>query len=373
VTVALHHRLEGPAGAPVVVLAASLGATLEIWDAQVAALAPHYRVLRYDHRGHGGSPVPDGPYAMADLAADALALLDELGVETVTWCGLSLGGMVGMRLALDAPQRIGRLVLCCTSAYLEPIAGWTERAATVRASGVGAIAASVLGRWLTPAAPPELAERLGAMLRATPAEGYAGCCEAIAGHDVRAALAAVQAPTLAVAAADDPATPPAELEAIRDAIPGARLARLERAAHLANVERPDAFNAALLGFLGEEGMRVRREVLGDAHVDAADAGATPLTAPFQDFITRFAWGDVWTRPGLDRRTRSAITLTALTALGHEQELALHLRGARRNGLSVEEIREVLLHAAIYCGVPAANAAFAVAQQVFEQEEDDDGT
>jgi len=373
VTVPLHHRVEGPAGAPVVVLAGSLGASLEMWDAQAAALAPRYRVLRFDHRGHGGSPVPDGPYAMADLAADALALLDDLGLETVTWCGLSLGGMVGMRVALDAPRRIGRLVLCSTSAHLEPIAGWTERAATVRARGVGAIAASVLGRWLTPAAPPALADRLGAMLRATPAEGYAGCCEAIAGHDVRAELGAVRAPALAVAAADDPATPPAELEAIRDAIPGARLALLERAAHLVNVERPEAFNAVLLGFLGEEAMRVRREVLGDAHVDAAAARTTPLTAPFQDFITRFAWGDVWTRPGLDRRTRSAMTLTALVALGHERELALHLRAARRNGLSVDEIREVLLHAAVYCGVPAANAAFAVAQQVFEQEEDDDGT
>jgi 3-oxoadipate enol-lactonase / 4-carboxymuconolactone decarboxylase len=344
-----------------------------MWDAQAAALAPRFRVLRYDHRGHGGSPVPDGPYAMEDLAGDVLALLDDLGLERVTWCGLSLGGMVGMRLALDAPERIGRLVLSCTSARLEPLAGWAERAATVRARGVGALAPSVLERWLTPAAPRGAAEWLDAMLRATPAEGYAGCCEAIGGHDVLAALGAVQAPTLAIAAADDPATPPAELEAIRDAIPGARLHVLDRAAHLANVERPEAFDAVLLAFLAEEGPRVRREVLGDAHVDAVAARASELTAPFQDFITRSAWGDVWTRPGLDRRMRSAITLTALVALGHEQELALHLRAARRNGLSVDEIREVLLHAAIYCGVPAANAAFAVAQRVVEQEEDDGGT
>jgi 3-oxoadipate enol-lactonase/4-carboxymuconolactone decarboxylase len=366
VTVELHHRLEGPAGAPVVVLSASLGTTLEMWDDQVAALAGRFRVLRYDHRGHGSSPVPPGPYTVDDLAADALALLDRLRIERVAWCGLSLGGMVGMALALSAPQRIERLVLACTSARLGPPEMWAERAATARTQGMDPLVPAALERWLTPAAPMEASARLDVMLRAMPPEGYAAGCEALAAHDLRGRLGAIQAPTLVIAAADDPATPPAHLEAVAAEIPGARLHVLERGRHLVNVERPDAFNRLLLGFL-DPAMRTRREVLGDEHVDTALERTTAFTAEFQDLITRYAWGEIWTRPGLDRRTRSAITLTALTALGHHNELAMHVRAARRNGLSEEEIKEVLLQAAIYCGVPAANAAFAVAQRVLDEE------
>jgi 3-oxoadipate enol-lactonase / 4-carboxymuconolactone decarboxylase len=374
VTVEVHHRLEGPPGAPVVVLACSLGTSLAVWDDQAAALAERFRVLRYDHRGHGASPTPPGPYSVADLAADALALLDRLQIERVAFCGLSLGGMVGMRLALGAPERIERLVLCCTAAHIPPPSMWTDRAAAVRAGGMEAVAGTVVERWLTPDAPPALRARLEALLLATPPEGYAASCEAIAGHDLRGALGAVRAPTLLIAGADDPATPPAQLETLRDEIPGARLEVLDRAAHLANVERPEAFMNAVARFLEgswrdgrDRGMQVRREVLGDEHVDAAIARTTALTADFQDLITRYAWGEIWTRPGLDRRTRSAITLTALVALGHENELALHLRAARRNGLSDDEIKEILLQAAIYCGVPAANSAFAIAQRVLGEQ------
>jgi 3-oxoadipate enol-lactonase/4-carboxymuconolactone decarboxylase len=368
VTVELHHRIEGPDGAPVVMFASSLGTSLEMWDDQAAALAADHRVLRYDHRGHGGSPVPPGPYTIDELVDDVLALLDRLGIERVTFCGLSLGGMVGMALALRAPERIERLVLCCTSMHLAPPEQWATRAATVRARGVEAIAPSVLERWFTPSAPAEMVARLDAMLRSTPAEGYAGCSEAVAGHDLRGALGAVRAPTLAIAGADDPATPPAQLEAIVAEIPGARLRVLGGAAHIANVEQAAAFSRTLASFLREgDGMRTRRAVLGDAHVDAAIDAATDFTADFQDLITRYAWGEIWTRPGLDRRMRSAITMTALVALGHENELAMHVRAARRNGLSDDEIKEILLQCAIYCGVPAANSAFAIARRVLDEE------
>jgi 3-oxoadipate enol-lactonase / 4-carboxymuconolactone decarboxylase len=366
-TVELNYRIEGPDGAPVVMMASSLGTSLAMWDDQAPALSEHLRVLRYDHRGHGGSPVPPGPYTMEELADDAVALLDRLGIERVAFCGVSLGGMVGMTLALRAPERVERLVLCSTSRYLGPPEQWAERAATVRARGVDALAPSVLERWLTPAAPPEMVARLYSILRSTPAEGYAGCCEAIAGYDLRGALGAIAAPTLAIAAADDPSTSPEHLEAIVAEVPGARLHVLGAAAHLANVEQPAAFTTALGSFLEGEGMTTRRAVLGDAHVDASIEATTDFTADFQDFITRYAWGEIWTRPGLDRRMRSAVTLTALVALGHENELAMHIRGARRNGLSDDEIKEILLQCAIYCGVPAANSAFAVARRVLEEE------
>jgi 3-oxoadipate enol-lactonase/4-carboxymuconolactone decarboxylase len=361
-----NYVLEGPVLAPVLMFASSLGTTLEMWDAQADAFTDEFRVLRYDHRGHGGSPTPPGPYTVDELAGDALALLDALGIERVTFVGLSLGGAVGMTLALRAPERIERLALCCTSRRFGPSETWAERAATVRAEGVEAVADAALERWLTPEAPAGLRERLGAMLVSTPAEGYASCAEAIGGHDVRGQLGAVRAPALVVAGDGDPASPPEELEAIAEEIPGARLHVIEQARHLAVVERADEFNRLLRAFL-DDGMRTRREVLGDAHVDAAIDRTTDFTADFQELITRYAWGEIWTRPGLDRRMRSAITLTALVAGGHENELAMHTRAALRNGLTPEEIKEVLLQTAIYCGVPAANSAFAIAQRVLGEE------
>jgi 3-oxoadipate enol-lactonase/4-carboxymuconolactone decarboxylase len=368
VTVELHHRLEGPDGAPVVVFSNSLGTTLEMWDPQAAALSDRYRVLRFDTRGHGRSPVPPGPYTVAELAGDALALLDRLELGRVSFCGLSLGGAIGMTLAAQAPDRIERLVLCCTALRFDPVEQWLERAATVRAEGMDAVAPAGMERWFTPAADRALVARFDAMLRSTPVDGYAACCEAVAGYDARGTLGGVRVPVLTIAGDDDPVTPPAKLDAIQAEIPSARGEVIAGARHIVNAERAAPFTRVLTGFLDEgSGMRVRREVLGDAHVDRAVAATTDFTADFQAFITRYAWGEVWTRPGLDRRMRSAITLTALVALGHENELAMHVRAALRNGLTPDEIKEILLHAAIYCGVPAANSAFAIARKVIEED------
>ncbi len=367
-TVELHHLLEGPEDAPVLVLSNSLGTTIAMWDEQTPALSECFRLLRYDHRGHGGSPVPPGPYTIGDLGRDVIALLDRLGVERFSFCGLSLGGMVGMWLASESPERIDRLVLCCTSARFDPDV-YESRARTVRQHGVSKVAEAVLERWFTPAfreSRPEVAEWAMDMLRDTPSEGYAGCCEAIATAELPGRLGVIRAPTLVIAGADDPAAPPVRLEFIRDSIPGAQLVVIPQAAHLANVEQPESITQKILDHLDparDRGMRVRREVLGDDHVDAAVARTSDFTADFQDLITRYAWGEIWTRPGLDRRTRSCITLTALVAQGRLEELEMHVRAALRNGLSTDEIKEVLLHSAIYCGVPAANSAFAIAQRV----------
>ena len=371
--VEVHAVAEGPADAPVVLLLGSLGSTLEMWDPQVAPLAERFRVVRCDARGHGRSPVPPGPYRLDDLVDDAVALLDRLGVARAHVVGLSLGGMTAMRLAARQPERVDRLALLCTSAQFADPGSWTARAATVRAGGTGAVADAVVQRWFTPAAraaDPELVERWRSVVASSPAEGYASCFEAIAGLALVPDLARIAAPTLVLAGADDPATPPDHLRAIADAVPGARLVVLPQAAHLANLEQPVAVTALLQAHLDpaattpyERGMQVRRSVLGDAHVDRATARTTDLTRPFQDFITRTAWGEVWSRPGLDRRTRSMLTLALLAALGHERELGLHVRAAVTNGLTVDEIGEVLLHTAVYAGVPASNTALAVAQQV----------
>lgn len=250
--IAVTATVDGPPSAPTVVLANSLGSTPAMWDPQYPPLANRLRVVRYDHRGHGESPVPPAPYELADLGADAIALLDRLGLERVHWCGLSLGGMVGMWMAINAPERIDRLVLCCTSARLGPPEMWIERASTVRAQGVRAIADTGMERWLSPAfmkREPETAARVKAMLIATPAEGYAACCGVIERMDQVEQLGRISAPTLVVAGAEDPATPPDHAELIASRIPGARLEIVPDARHLATIEQPEAMTELILGHL----------------------------------------------------------------------------------------------------------------------------
>ena len=250
-TVELHYLLEGPEDAPVLVLSTSLGTTLAMWDEQAPALSERFRLLRYDHRGHGCSPVPPGPYKIEDLGHDVLAMLDRLEVERFYFCGLSIGGMVGMWLAGEVPERVERLVLCCTSARFAPDT-FDSRAQTVRAEGVSAIADAVVERWFTPAFRedhPEIAEWARRMLIDTPAEGYAGCCEAIRDADLGGRLGKISAPTLVIAGADDPAAPPDDAKLIRDSIPGAHLTVIPRAAHLANVEQLEAVMGAVLEHL----------------------------------------------------------------------------------------------------------------------------
>lgn len=249
----LAHRIDGPDDAPVLVLSNSIGSNWRMWDGLVPTLTARFRVLRYDQRGHGDSEVPPGPYAIADLARDLIGLLDELDIDRPHFAGLSLGGMTGMWLAAHEPSRVDRLALLCTSALLGPVRMWVERAALVRAEGTKAIADAGIRRWLTDefiAEEPEVAAWCKEMITGTPDEGYAGCCEAIAAMDLRADLPAISAPTLVIAGADDPATPPAHAEVITAGIPGAELAVVPHAAHLATVEQPGAITDLLLRHFG---------------------------------------------------------------------------------------------------------------------------
>ncbi|WP_109474069.1 3-oxoadipate enol-lactonase [Ornithinimicrobium cavernae] len=263
--VEVHHEETRAPGvgedAPVVVLSNSLGSALGMWDPQVPALAEHFRVVRYDTRGHGRSPVPDGPYVLDDLVDDVVALLDRLDIRRAHFVGLSLGGMTGMRLAAREPERVDRLALLCTGAVMPPASSWTGRASAVRSVGTGAVAEAVVARWFTDGyrqARPEQVAAHEAMVAATPAEGYAGCCEVIAGMDLTGDLAAVRAATLVLAGADDPAAPPAMMQSLAHGIPDARLVVVPQAAHLANVEQPDVVTEALLRHLSGSGAMERR-------------------------------------------------------------------------------------------------------------------
>ena len=247
--VEVHAVVEGPDDAPVLLLSNSLGADLAMWDPQVPALTERFRVVRYDTRGHGRSPVPDGDSTIDDLVDDVVALLDRLGVETANVAGLSIGGMTGLRLAAREPQRVATLAVLCSSAYPGNEQSWRDRARTARAEGTGALAEAVVGRWFTPgyaAAHPDLVARMRATIAGTSDQGYASCCAAIAGLDLRADLASVTAPTLVVSGADDPALPPEHQQLIADSVPGAHLLTVSPGAHLANIEQAAQVTDALI-------------------------------------------------------------------------------------------------------------------------------
>jgi 3-oxoadipate enol-lactonase len=243
--VRLVASLEGPDGAPVVALGCSIGTNQGMWEPQAAVLGRHFRLLRFEMRGHGvpgaQSPAPPGPYTIAELATDVLGVLNEHDLDQVAYCGVSLGGMVGMWLAANAPERISRLALCCTSAYMPPASMWADRAAQARSGGMASLADQVVARWFTPVyreREPEAVATVVEMLKGTDPEGYAGCAEAIGLMDLRPVVPAITAPTLIIAATEDPSTPPWHGAQIARAVPGARLTVLRGTSHLANYQTP---------------------------------------------------------------------------------------------------------------------------------------
>jgi 3-oxoadipate enol-lactonase len=253
--IALHYELSGPPGAPLVVLSNSLGTRLEMWDRQMPALTQRYRVLRYDSRGHGRSDAPEGPYTIDLLAADAVALLDALGIERAHFCGLSKGGMIGQMLGAKHGERLRSLTLCSTACHMPPRQLWDERIRTVRTAGMAALTDGVVERWFTEAfrAQPSIAvEGVRQMLLETPPQGYAACCAAIRDMDLRETIRAIRLPTLVIVGAQDPGTPPEKAEEIHARIPGAHLEVIPDAAHLLNIEQDVAFDASLLAFLDRQ-------------------------------------------------------------------------------------------------------------------------
>ncbi|MEU4245183.1 4-carboxymuconolactone decarboxylase [Actinoplanes sp. NPDC026619] len=413
---------------PLLLLGPSLGTSIEtLWGRCAALLHGNYHVVGWELPGHGrGAPATDD-FDLAGLATEVLELADRVRPgATFRYAGDSVGGAVGLQLLLDAPARVESAVLLCTAAKIGESDGWLQRAETVLAAGTEAVVAGSIERWFGPGfteREPAAAEALLDVLRGTDAESYALVCVALAMFDVRDRLGEIIAPVLAIAGAEDQPTPPDGLKFIAERVRNGRFAALDGVAHLAPAEQPATVASLIdehfargrqrpsagstrssrivrrspadrairsarqmlaqgppaeplpaesrpgertLDETRAAGMTVRRAVLGDEHVDRAVAGTTPFTQDFQDLITAYAWGEIWTRPGLDRRSRSMITLTALIALGHHDELAMHVRAARTNGLTDDEIMEVLLQSAIYCGVPAANTAFRIAQRVLAE-------
>ncbi|SCU73370.1 3-oxoadipate enol-lactonase//4-carboxymuconolactone decarboxylase [Cupriavidus necator] len=374
----LFYTVDGPESAPAILFSNSLGTDHTMWEPQVAALAGRFRVVRYDTRGHGRSTAPGDAFTVAQLGQDVIAILDALGIGQAVFCGLSMGGLTGMWLGIHAPQRFSHIVLANTAAKIGNADGWNTRIDTVLREGMAVMVAPSVERWFTPgfAAMAERAlDGLRDVLAGLDPRGYAASCAAVRDADFRESVASITVPVLVIAGSQDPSTSAQESRALADAIPGARFVELP-AAHISSFEQPGRFTAALLDFARgrlpvsddharyDAGLAVRREVLGSAHVDRSLARLTPLNEEFQNLITRYAWGEIWTREGLPRHTRSLLTIAMMVALNRPEELRLHLRAAANNGVTRDEIKEVLLQTAIYCGVPAANSAFHLAEEVF---------
>jgi 3-oxoadipate enol-lactonase/4-carboxymuconolactone decarboxylase len=385
---ALHVEASLARGRPTIVFVNSLGSDLRIWDDVVAAL-DHAGVgaLRYDLRGQGLSDTGATPYRIAGHVADLEAVLANHGVARAAICGLSVGGMIALGLAQKRPDLAAGLILCCTGHRIGTAESWSARIAAVEKGGVGAIAETVLQGWFSPAAYRDNAAGVALcrnMLARSPADGYAATCAALREADLEDAARAVSAPTLCLAGEYDRATPPDFVGSLRSLIPGARFAVIPGAAHMPCVEAPGVLAERLLGFVGEifapadspdaarfeAGMAVRRRVLGEAHVDAAERNKTSLDADFQRFITEGAWGSVWARPRLTLRERSMITIALLAALGHDGEVAMHTRATRNTGAAPEDVAEALLHVAVYAGAPAANKAFQTVKKTFKAMEEE---
>ncbi len=294
----------GPEDAPLLVLLGSLGTNRHVWDAQMGTFSNWFRVMRVEHPGHDGVTAPKGPYSIDGLGSRVVDFLDTLGADRAHFAGLSLGGMIVMWLAAVHPDRVDKIALCCSAPRFPPREAWRERAAKVRAEGTGSLKEAALERWFTPAflrEQPQAVEQFVASLSSVDDEGYASCCEALGAADLTPQLGRIQAPTLVLGGAQDPVVPPESAAATMTAIPGSTLSVLAGAAHLANVAQPDAFNSVVLQhFAGrpeERGLAIRRAVMGDAHVERSLAGASELTAPFQEFLAKGAWGEVWRGPG----------------------------------------------------------------------------
>jgi 3-oxoadipate enol-lactonase/4-carboxymuconolactone decarboxylase len=383
----LYWRLEGAPERPALFLLGSIGTDMSLWDRLVPRLLPRFRVLRMDARGHGASDAPAGDYDLDMLADDAIAVMDAAGVAHAIVCGLSLGGMIAMTLALRAPARVRALICACTSSRMDRET-WRARVETVRAGGMAAIAHGAIARFFSPrlaGAHADVVETVRNGLLTMSATGYAGCAAAIRDMTLDARLGAVDASTLVICGERDISTPfEGHGDRLLNAIPGASLARVD-AGHLACVEDPGAFAGALLTFaagleggdrigeaadiLFDAGLINRRAVLGDAWVDRSLAARTPFNADFQAMITRYAWQEIWGRPGLDHRTRRLLVIAITAALGRWEEFRLHVRaGLTQGGFTKDELKEVLMQTAIYAGVPAANTAFAEAAAVIAEVE-----
>jgi 3-oxoadipate enol-lactonase/4-carboxymuconolactone decarboxylase len=368
-----NYKISGTPNSPVLVFSNSLGADYHMWDELIPFLLPYFRVVQYDTRGLGKSEATPEPYTIDLLGNDVIQLLNELKINEAYFCGLSMGGLIGQWLALHHPERIKKIVISNSAAKIGDAERWNSRIATVNQSGTSVIADEMMERWFTDQYRQSHPDRVSAIKNAflsTDPLGYTNNCAAIREADFRQEVKKITIPTLIITGDADPVTTVEHAQYLHSEIKGSAL-KILPAKHLSATELPEQFAHTMLDFLVgnsvfEKGMHIRKSVLGATHVENSLNNINAFNEDFQRFISTYAWGEVWSRPGLSKAQRSMITISMLVALNKPVELKMHLRAAIHNGLSVHEIKEILLHSALYCGLPAANEANHLAESVFNE-------
>ncbi|MCB0630343.1 MAG: 3-oxoadipate enol-lactonase [Saprospiraceae bacterium] len=376
-TLALYYRWLDQKRDKNLVLINSLGTNLSIWDGLLPLIQNEFNVLCFDKRGHGLSSTEEGKVSIDDYADDVIFLMDHLGIKKTSVLGLSIGGLITYSLASRYPERIDRLIFSNTGAKLGTADSWNERINIIREGGIAAMSNSIIARWLSSdfrqTHPAETAGYTNMLERNTNL-GYIQACAAIRDADYHRVLQKVDQPALFIGGSEDVGTTAAFVRAEAAKI-SAKAVIINGVGHLPCIEAPERVARLILEFcvasentsLYERGMQTRRAVLGDAHVDRAEANKTDFDRDFQEYIVNSAWGSIWSRPQLTKRERSMITIALLAALGHEAELEMHLRATRNTGASVEDVKEVLLHTGIYAGVPVTNGAMKIAKKIFDNQ------
>ncbi|HEY4324052.1 MAG TPA: 3-oxoadipate enol-lactonase [Mucilaginibacter sp.] len=356
----------------------SLGTDLRIWDGVVDELKLHGSVLCFDKMGHGLSEVAERDYKIADYAADIIELMDALNIGKVTLIGLSIGGVIAQYMGIHHADRIERLVISNSAPKVGTVDGWETRINKVKTDGISAIAEGILKVWFSEHfrenRQAELAGYRQMLCNGNPA-GYIKACEALKGNDLSAEISDIKLPTLFIAGSEDGSVPPATVKEAADKIPGSEFIEVAGVGHIPCAEKSVLVAEIILKFVSNTqclslydlGMKTRRSVLGDEHVNLAEANKTAFDSDFQEYITNSAWGAIWSRPGLTKRERSMITIAVLAALKLDHELAMHIKATKSTGATPEDVKEVLMHTGVYAGVPVTNGAMKIAKEIFSKE------
>lgn len=374
--ITLHYQWQDQQREKNIVLINSLGTDLSIWDEVVSRIGAEFNVLRFDKRGHGLSSTREDQLSIDDYGDDVIFLMDHLGIEKTNVLGLSIGGMITYSLAARYPDRLEKLVFSNTGAKLGTAEAWNTRIRSIREGGIAAISESVIKLWFSKKFQEEYpAETAGYtnMLERNTALGYIQACAAIGHADFNPILDKIYHPALFIGGSEDVGTPPELVKENAGSLGAERVEIIDGIGHLPCIEAPEKVADLILDFCGEadqlslyeRGMKIRRSVLGNAHVDRAEANKTEFDRDFQEYIVHSAWGSIWSRPQLSKRERSLVTIALLAALGHEEELAMHIRATQNTGATEADVKEVLLHTGVYAGVPVTNGAMKIAKKVFQ--------
>lgn len=364
----ISYKLEGTPNSPVLIFSNSLGAEMMMWDELIPYLLPYFRVLRYNT-----NPLlfETSDVTVDDLGNQVISLMNDLNVDKAYFCGLSMGGLIGQSLAIHHESRFYKIAISNTAVKIGTIDTWNERIQIVTNKGFDELSEMMMERWFTDDYRKYHTDRVNQIkevFKKNDPELYIKNCKAIGNADFTDHLSKIGIPVLVLTGDQDPVTTVAQAEFLSDHIQQAEC-KILPAKHLSGTELPLEFASALIDFfvgknIDERGMHVRRTVLGNAHVDRSISNLNEFNQDFQSFITRYAWGDVWSRPGLSKHDRSLITLAMLIALNRKDEFKMHIKAALNNGVSKDVIKEVILQSALYCGLPAANEAIHSAQEIF---------